>query len=180
MIYSSKDMESRAVLDTAAKICAAARTAPKTRGMDGLVTCVLTGEDKSQLATQMRKLADGLDYAFFNRDADNVDASDAVVLFGMEEVRRGLDAGCQYCHFESCADCTEKDGLCAWDAIDIGIAIGSAAAAAAHPPPRRPVMFSVGRAAKSLGLLGEKASLVLGLPLSISGKSPFFDRKPKK
>ena len=23
-------------------------------------------------------------------------------------------------------------------------------------------------------------SLVLGLPLSISGKSPFFDRKPKK
>lgn len=131
MIYSSKDMESRAALDTAAKICAAARTAPKTRGMDGLVTCVLTGEDKSQLAAQMRKLADELDYAFFNRDADNVDASDAVVLFGMEEVRRGLDAGCQYCHFESCADCTEKDGLCAWDAIDIGIAIGSAAAAAA-------------------------------------------------
>ena len=122
MIYSSKDMESRAVLDTAAKICAAARTAPKTRGMDGLVTCVLTGEDKSQLAAQMRKLADELDYAFFNRDADNVDASDAVVLFGMEEVRRGLDAGCQYCHFKSCADCAEQDGLCAWDAVDVGIA----------------------------------------------------------
>ena len=125
MIYSSKDMESRAVLDTAAKICAAARTAPKTRGMDGLVTCVLTGEDKSQLAAQMRKLADELDYAFFTRDADNVEAADAVVLFGMEEVRRGLDAGCQYCHFESCADCTEKDGLCAGDAVDVGIAIGS-------------------------------------------------------
>ena len=192
MIYSSKDMESRAVLDTAAKICAAARTAPKTRGMDGLVTCVLTGEDKSQLAAQMRKLADELNYAFFTRDADNVEAADAVVLFGMEEVRRGLDAGCQYCHFESCADCTEKDGLCAWDAIDIGIAIGSAAAAeagmgavpnaaaAADARVDSRVMFSVGRAAKSLGLLGEKASLVLGLPLSISGKSPFFDRKPKK
>ena len=177
MIYSSKDMESRAVLDTAAKICAAARTAPKTRGMDGLVTCVLTGEDKSQLAAQMRKLADELDYAFFTRDADNVEAADAVVLFGMEEVRRGLDAGCQYCHFESCADCTEKDGLCAWDAVDVGIAIGSAAADARVDSR---VMFSVGRAAKSLGLLGEKASLVLGLPLSISGKSPFFDRKPKK
>lgn len=98
----------------------------------------------------------------------------------MEEVRRGLDAGCQYCHFESCADCTEKDGLCAWDAIDIGIAIGSAAAAAADARVDSRVMFSVGRAAKSLGLLGEKASLVLALPLSISGKSPFFDRKPKK
>ncbi len=132
MIYSSKDMESRAVLDTAAKICAAARTAPKTRGMDGLVTCVLTGEDKSQLAAQMRKLADELDYAFFNRDADNVDASDAVVLFGMEEVRRGLDAGCQYCHFKSCADCAEHDGLCAWDAVDVGIALGSAVGGVAY------------------------------------------------
>ena len=90
MIYSSKDMESRAVLDTAAKVCAAARTAPKTKGMDGLVTCVLTGEDKNQLAAQMRKLADALNYAFFARDADNVEAADAVVLFGMEEVRRGL------------------------------------------------------------------------------------------
>ena len=179
MIYSSKDMESRAVLDTAAKICAAARTAPKTRGMDGLVTCVLTGEDKSQLAAQMRKLADELDYAFFTRDADNVEAADAVVLFGMEEVRRGLDAGCQYCHFESCADCTEKDGLCAWDAIDIGIAIGSAAAAAADARVDSRVMFSVGRAAKSLGLLGETVTLVFGIPISISGKSPFFDRKPK-
>ena len=95
-------------------------------------------------------------------------------------MRRGLDACCQYCHFKSCADCTEKDGLCAWDAIDIGIAIGSAAAAAADARVDSRVMFSVGRAAKSLGLLGEKASLVLGLPLSISGKSLFFDRKPKK
>lgn len=65
-------------------------------------------------------------------------------------------------------------------AIDIGIAIGSAAAAAADARVDSRVMFSVGRAAKSLGLLGEKASLVLALPLSISGKSPFFDRKPKK
>ena len=161
MIYSSKDMESRAVLDTVAKVCAAARTAPKTRGMDGLVTCVLTGDEKTQLAAHMRKLADELKYAFFSRDADNLDAADAVVLFGMEEVRRGLDAGCQYCHFKSCA-------------------IGSAVSAAADARVDSRVMFSVGRAAKSLGLLGEKATLVLGLPLSVSGKSPFFDRKPKK
>ena len=174
MIYSSKDMESRAVLDTVAKVCAAARTAPKTRGMDGLVTCVLTGDEKTQLAAHMRKLADELKYAFFSRDADNLDAADAVVLFGMEEVRRGLDAGCQYCHFKSCADCAKQDGLCAWDAV------GSAVSAAADARVDSRVMFSVGRAAKSLGLLGEKATLVLGLPLSVSGKSPFFDRKPKK
>ena len=70
MIYSSEDMQTRAVLDTAARMCAAARTAPKTRGMDGLVTCVVTGEDKDRLAAHMRELAGRLDYAFFARDAD--------------------------------------------------------------------------------------------------------------
>ena len=168
MIYSSEDMQTRAVLDTAARMCAAARTAPKTRGMDGLVTCVVTGEDKDRLA------------AFFARDADNVDYADAVVLFGMKEQRRGLNGGCQYCHFADCADCAEKNGLCAWDAMDVGIAIGSAAAAAADARVDNRVMFSVGRAARSLGLLGASVTLVLGIPLSVSGKSPFFDRKPKK
>ena len=169
MIYSSEDMQTRAVLDTAARMCAAARTAPKTRGMDGLVTCVVTGEDKDRLAAHMRELAGRLDYAFFARDADNVDYADAVVLFGMEEQRRGLNGGCQYCHFADCADCAEKNGLCAWDAMDVGIARVD-----------NRVMFSVGRAARSLGLLGASVTLVLGIPLSVSGKSPFFDRKPKK
>ena len=130
MIYSSEDMQTRAVLDTAARMCAAARTAPKTRGMDGLVTCVVTGEDKDRLAAHMRELAGRLDYAFFARD--------------------------------------------------VGIAIGSAAAAAADARVDSRVMFSVGRAARSLGLLGASVTLVLGIPLSVSGKSPFFDRKPKK
>ena len=62
----------------------------------------------------------------------------------------------------------------------VGIAIGSAAAAAADARVDNRVMFSVGRAARSLGLLGASVTLVLGIPLSVSGKSPFFDRKPKK
>ena len=65
-------------------------------------------------------------------------------------------------------------------ASDVGIAIGSAAAAAADARVDNRVMFSVGRAARSLGLLGASVTLVLGIPLSVSGKSPFFDRKPKK
>ena len=72
------------------------------------------------------------------------------------------------------------NGLCAWDAADVGIAIGSSAAVAADARVDNRVMFSVGRAARSLGLLGASVTLVLGIPLSVSGKSPFFDRKPKK
>lgn len=34
MRYESRDLEERSVLATAAKMCAAARTAPKARGID--------------------------------------------------------------------------------------------------------------------------------------------------
>jgi uncharacterized ferredoxin-like protein len=38
-------------------------------------------------------------------------------------------------------------------------------------------MFTVDIAAASLGLLGEY-KMVIGIPLSVSGKTPFFDREP--
>ena len=36
-----------------------------------------------------------------------------------------------------------------------------------------------GRAAQQMGIMGEKVKLIYGLPLAVTGKSPFFDRKPK-
>jgi uncharacterized ferredoxin-like protein len=39
------------------------------------------------------------------------------------------------------------------------------------------LMFSVGRAALALDLFGKDVKQALGIPLSITGKSPFFDRK---
>jgi len=176
MIYDSKEMERRGILETAAQMSVAARTAPKTKGMDGLKTCVVDGEDKDRLSACMRLMAAKLGYAFFERDAKNVDASEAVVLFGINEVRRGLNEGCGYCHFANCAECEEKNGLCAYDAVDVGIAVGSAVSVAADRRVDNRVMFSVGRAAKELKLLGD-ATIVLGVPLSASGKSPYFDRK---
>jgi len=38
------------------------------------------------------------------------------------------------------------------------------------------IMFSIGKAAKELKLLGEEAEIIYGIPLSSTGKSPFFDR----
>jgi uncharacterized ferredoxin-like protein len=39
-------------------------------------------------------------------------------------------------------------------------------------------MFTAGRAALSLGLFEDaKVTMAYGVPLSVSGKSPFFDRK---
>jgi uncharacterized ferredoxin-like protein len=39
------------------------------------------------------------------------------------------------------------------------------------------IMYSVGKAALDLGLLGKEAVVAYGIPLSATGKNPFFDRK---
>jgi uncharacterized ferredoxin-like protein len=39
-------------------------------------------------------------------------------------------------------------------------------------------MNSIGRAGLDPGLLGPKVKQALGIPLSVTGKNPFFDRKP--
>ena len=179
MIISSEQAEQAALLSTAEAMCAAARTAPKARGADHIVSCILTGEEKDALADQMERMAQTLSYGFFLRDAQNVRDSQAVVLLGVQYGQRGLNAGCARCGFEDCAACAKGGGVCVYDPMDLGIAIGSAVSVAAECRVDNRVMFSCGRAANAMGLL-EGAPLVMGIPLSVSGKSPYFDRKPQK
>ena len=56
------------------------------------------------------------------------------------------------------------------------IALGSAAAVAADARVDSRIMMSAGLGAKKLGLFPEGTEIVYGIPLSISGKSPYFDR----
>lgn len=176
MFIDSKAAEEKAVLEAAYAICAAARTAPKACGIDYLDTAVLTGEDKDKVAAEMRRLVESNNDPIFLRDAKNVDQCTAIVLVGAKEDRRGLGKRCQLCHFEDCDACAEANGCCVFSIMDLGIALGSAAAAAADLRIDNRIMFTIGKAASSLGLLGEH-HLIMGIPLSVSGKSPFFDRK---
>ena len=179
MIHTSAEMEMRAVLDAAARICAAARTAPKAKGLDNVVTLTLTDSDKDALAAAMERYSEKTGAKFFLRDAGNVRSAQAIVLIGIKESQRGLNEICRFCHHENCADCAAKDSLCAMDAVDVGIALGSAAATAADLRVDSRILFSAGRAAIEEKLMGEDVGLIFGLPISVSGKSPFFDRKPK-
>ena len=180
MLISSKEAEQAAVLSTAEAMCAAARTAPKAKGVDLVETAILPGEDKERLADEMERLGAELSYGFFLRDAQNVRDSAAVVLVGVRYSQRGLGAGCSRCGFDGCAACASAGGVCVYDPLDLGIALGAAAAVAADRRVDNRIMFSCGRAANTLSLLGEDIPLVMGIPLSVSGKSPFFDRKPKR
>lgn len=179
MIYNSSEMEMRAVLEAAARVCAAARTAPKACGIDHIHTMTLTDADKDAVAGEMERIGEEMDAAFFLRDAGNVRAAQALVLIGIEETQRGLNDLCGYCHHENCAACRAANGVCIYDPMDVGIALGSAAATAADCRMDSRILFSAGRAAQEMALMGENVRLIYGLPLSVSGKSPFFDRKKK-
>ena len=177
MIISSQKVEEQAVLNLAYAVCAAARTAPKGRGVDQIDTAVLIGEDKARVAQEMRRIGEKFGDAgkFFIRDAGNVDACAALILIGAKRQPRGLNELCGMCGFANCAASTDAGAACVFSLVDLGIALGSAAALAADQRIDNRIMFTVGQAAAALGLLGEY-KLIMGIPLSVSGKSPFFDR----
>lgn len=113
----------------------------------------------------------------FARDAANLRQSGAVVLIGSRYSPLGLNCG--WCGFPTCAAKTEQapEAPCAFNTHDLGIAVGSAVSIAADHRADCRVLYSAGVGALALNLLpGCKA--VLAIPLSSTGKSPFFDRKP--
>ena len=174
-------MEKAAVLQTAQRMCAAVRTAPKARGIDHLDSCVVTEETLITLAEEMERMGSQREgYEFFIRDAQNVRESQAVVLVGASYHTRELNEGCGLCKQGNCAQCIKNNSVCVFDPIDLGIAIGSAVSVAANDRVDNRVMFSVGQAAKSLGLMAENVQMIMGIPLSVSQKSPYFDRKFQK
>jgi uncharacterized ferredoxin-like protein len=178
MFINSKTAEDTAILNLAYNVCAAARTAPKACGIDHIETAILTGEDKDKLTAEMRRL--GVNYGetgkSYLRDADNVDASYIVVLVGAKYEVRGLGEKCKLCGFENCAACEKAGAACAFTAMDLGIAIGSAASLAADNRVDNRLMFTIGKAAAGLGMLGEY-KMIIGIPLAVAGKSVFYDRE---
>jgi uncharacterized ferredoxin-like protein len=178
MLVNSKTAEEAAILNLAYSVCAAARTAPKACGVDHLETAVLTGEDKDRVTDEMRKIGEtlGASGKFFCRDADNVDTAGAVVLVGAKYETRGLGERCKLCGFENCAACGNAGAACVFTSMDLGIALGSAVSMVADNRVDNRIMFTIGQAAAKLSLLGEY-KLIMGIPLSVSGKSVFYDRE---
>ena len=179
MIYNSTEMEKEALFNTAARMCAAARTAPKAKGLDSIVCYTLTKKDKNRLADKMEEIGIRLfgdeKAAWYIRDAANVRDSQAVVLIGIRKDYRGI-MHCGLCGFEDCHACREAGGVCGHLLVDLGIAASSAVSVAAHDNVDNRIMWSVGKAASEMEDL-ESGLSWLGIPLSISGKNIFFDRR---
>ena len=69
-------------MSVAKAMMSAARTAPKGCGVDNLEIAALGLSRLSRLARKMREIGERDSKAFFLRDADNVENSQAVVLIG--------------------------------------------------------------------------------------------------
>ncbi len=177
MILNQRECTEQTAIECARQIMAAARTAPKGKGVDVVEICALTGEDTERLAQAMRDIYEDNGFKFFLRDADNIMQSDAVILIGTREHAQGLN--CHHCGYDAC-DARPEGVPCAINSVDVGIAIGSACSKAADMRIDCRVMFSAGMAAMKLGLPTPDSKSVYALPLSIKSKNPFFDRKPKE
>jgi len=90
---------------------------------------------------------------------------------------RGLNECCGWCNQANCQGCRENQSICVFDPMDLGIALGSAVSVASMNHVDNRIMFSVGKGALSLGMLGPEVKMILGIPLAAAGKAPYFDRK---
>jgi uncharacterized ferredoxin-like protein len=178
MMYSSEQMEEKAIINIAGSMCAAARTAPKARGNDSIITLVLTGTEKDALAEKMDEINmrefEGAS-TIFPRDAKNLRTAQAVVLIGVKRVYAGLKF-CSFCGFGDCDKCKAAGGRCAYNMIDLGIALGSAVSIAADSRVDNRIMYSAGKAAAEMNYSDESV-LWHAMPINLSGKNIFFDRK---
>ena len=183
-----REAEIDGLLNVAGLMAVAARTAPKTRGVDERVSAVVTGEEKNRIANEMERLYKDKrnPLAFFPRDAGNLRASPVLVLIGVKGTmpkRPENPLNCGACGHETCTEFIAEEKrlgedftgpLCIWNAVDLGVAMGSAVKIASELNADNRIMYSVGVAAKALGVI--EADVIVGIPLSAEGKNIYFDR----
>jgi uncharacterized ferredoxin-like protein len=178
MLKNETELRKEAAYQCALAMLNAARTAPKGRGKDNLVLALADGETIKALSDKMKEFAVTNEMPTAARDAENILNCDYLVLLGTKIAAYGLKK-CGLCGFKNCQ---EKDAhpnfACIFNTGDLGIAVGSAASIAADRRVDTRIMYTAGCAALLLGLLGKDVKIAYAIPISISGKNPFFDRPP--
>jgi uncharacterized ferredoxin-like protein len=104
-----------------------------------------------------------------------LDHAPIVVLIGTRKEPLQLPA-CGYCGFDGCNAMLNAGGTCFFNSGDLGVAVGSAVSLAADLRVDNRIMYTAGKAAIELGILGDDVLIAYAIPLSAKGKNPFFDR----
>jgi uncharacterized ferredoxin-like protein len=188
-ILKASDAEQEAILTAARLIMAAITTAPKTRGVSTIQSVLLQGEDKERLAQAME--SHGPQKAavpeIFARDAQSIRRSAAVLLIGVKGTmpkKPEKPLNCGACGCRTCAEFIRADKgkqgedfvgpLCAFQSIDLGIALGIAAKMASELSIDNRLLYTAGAGAMDMKILD--VDMIVALPLSVTAKNIFFDR----
>lgn len=176
-VMNQMDFAGETVIQAAKEMANAARTAPKAIGYDRLEIGIVTGQQLEELAQKMEQMyKEGRAGEHFVRDAGNMRKSACCLIIGTRT--NPMPRGCANCGMADCANHNGYTGAspCLYAVHDLGLAVGSAVSVAADKRIDNRVMFSAGAAALEMGWLGE-ARVAMGIPLSVNGKSVYFDRK---
>ena len=181
-----------------AKLCAvAATTAPKSggqlfiKGGKPFIETVIV-EDKAvlkRLADWLREQGTKHQDAIWFRDADTAEKLDLVLFIGVREWYPP-QYDCGACGYATCAEFLQSKPqhqkpdsadwqfagpVCQLRAIDLGIAVGSAAKAASMNNVDTRCQTRIAAAARHLKVI--QADLAVALSMSVSHKNIFFDKK---
>jgi uncharacterized ferredoxin-like protein len=169
-------------IDTVAQLMAiSATTAPKSKGENFVQTKLLKGQVLKELADAMFAFGQRTKKKDFDRDSKNVAQSEAVLLIGLKKANvLGLD--CAACGFANCKALQKQPKesgefvgpTCAFRLLDMGIALGSAVKTASMLNVDNRIMYRVGVVVREMNIVDWE--FVMGIPLSVTGKSIYFDR----
>jgi len=187
-IIQGKKADYEAAIRTAVFIAASARTSPKARGVDNIITAIVSGKEKEKLAEAMEDKAKQKSRigSIFKRDAELVRQSICVLLVavkGTQPKKPSNPINCGACGYSGCAEfiaSEKKRGedftgpICIFEALDLGIALGSAIKTASIMNVDNRLMYTIGAAAKKISMI--EGDVIIGIPLSCTGKNIYFDR----
>lgn len=175
-ILTEVNFKDKTLEQIAFEMCIAARTAPKTRGVDLIKTAVITGEDVDNIIKKMEEIHARIGRESFKRNAESLKECSVIVLIGAQIKTNNLKP-CSLCGFKDCDENEKNNAVCAFNSIDLGIALGSAVSIASDKRIDNRIMWTIGMAALELKIFDESVRMVMGVPLSAKGKNIFFDRK---
>lgn len=174
--FNEQTIIRQTVLNVAQSMVAAAITAPKGRGISHMHGCIVLDNDKQAVIEKMRSLAQEFSLPGFERDAQNLENADALVLLGTSLEPMGLKL-CGMCGFENCEAKRQHPNVpCVFNPGDLGIALGSAVSIAMDNRIDNRILYSAGQAALRMNIFPPSVKIIYGVALSVSKKNIFFDR----
>jgi uncharacterized ferredoxin-like protein len=143
----------------------AAQTSPKGRGINTLEIVLVNGAEKDALADKMDEISQRISAPFFSRDAQNIRHCFAVILLSTDHSVRGLNCG--YCGYACCEEKPDTSP-CVFN-VTVSTAM--------QLKLDNRILYSAGKAAGELGFFTKNMPIIFAIPLSVSEKNIFFDRK---